>query len=108
VSLEKDHRASLRDSSIPPLAEAPSSGEPFDQIAADFQSLVLPGLSLLLSYPINDSHRIGITHWQHGQFFAYFPAITTFESILGDLYSSSVNNPGFNVSSNMDSSAPGD
>jgi len=40
----------------------------------------------------------GITHWQHGKFFGYFPGIVTFESILGDMYSSSVTNPGFNVS----------
>jgi hypothetical protein len=40
----------------------------------------------------------GITHWQHGKFFGYFPGIVTFESILGDIYSSSVTNPGFNVS----------
>lgn len=40
----------------------------------------------------------GITHWQHPKFFAYFPSIVTFESILGDMYSSSVTNPGFNVS----------
>lgn len=42
---------------------------------------------------------LGITHWQHGRFFAYFPAISTFESMLAELYSASVCNPGFNVSS---------
>lgn len=41
----------------------------------------------------------GITHWQHQKWFGYFPSVVTFESILGDLYSSSVTNPGFNVSS---------
>jgi aromatic-L-amino-acid decarboxylase len=40
----------------------------------------------------------GITHWQHPKFMAYFPAISTYESMLGELYSSSVSNPGFNVS----------
>lgn len=40
----------------------------------------------------------GITHWQHQKWFGYFPSVVTFESILGDLYSSSVTNPGFNVS----------
>ena len=39
----------------------------------------------------------GITHWQHPSFFAYFPTASTFEGILGELYSSSVSNPGFNV-----------
>jgi len=39
----------------------------------------------------------GLTHWQHPSFFAYFPAACTFEGVLGDLYSSSITNPGFNV-----------
>lgn len=41
----------------------------------------------------------GITHWQHPNFFAYFPTASTFEGLLGDLYSSSVANPTFSVSS---------
>lgn len=40
-----------------------------------------------------------MTHWQHGKFFAYFPSISTFESMLGELYAASVSNPGFSVSS---------
>ncbi|EIW65462.1 hypothetical protein TREMEDRAFT_70540 [Tremella mesenterica DSM 1558] len=60
--------------------EAPQTGQPFPSIARDFQRLILPG----------------ITHWQHPSFFAYFPAISTFESMLGDLYAASVSNPGFN------------
>lgn len=60
---------------------APAKGQSFDKISADFQSLIMPG----------------ITHWQHGKFFGYFPGVVTFESILGDMYSSSVTNPGFNV-----------
>ncbi|KAI9635328.1 putative aromatic-L-amino-acid decarboxylase [Dioszegia hungarica] len=60
--------------------EAPSTGEDFATVAADFQSLILPG----------------ITHWQHGKFMAYFPAISTFESMIADLYATSVSNPGFN------------
>lgn len=32
----------------------------------------------------------------HPSFFAYFPAANTFESVLGDMLSSSVCNPGFN------------
>lgn len=41
---------------------------------------------------------IGLTHWQHPSFFAYFPTGGTFEGILADLYSTSTPNPGFNVS----------
>ncbi len=37
-------------------AAAPEEGEPFDRIFADFERLILPG----------------ITHWNHPRFFAYF------------------------------------
>ncbi|TFK23692.1 aromatic-L-amino-acid decarboxylase [Coprinopsis marcescibilis] len=63
-------------------SSAPDAGEDFDQISDDFKELILPG----------------ITPWQHPSFFAYFPTSCTFEGILGDLYSSSVSNPGFNWS----------
>jgi hypothetical protein len=43
----------------------------------------------------------GITHWQHPSFFAFFPSITNFESILADMYATSVSNPGFNVSASL-------
>lgn len=49
---------------------------------------------VLKSQPIDS----GLTIWQHPSFFAYFPTASTFEGMLGDLYSSSVANPGFNVS----------
>ncbi|KAL6306954.1 pyridoxal phosphate-dependent transferase [Sparassis latifolia] len=58
----------------------PEVGEDFEVIADDFQKLIIPGL----------------THWQHPSFFAFFPTAGTFESMLGDLLSSSVSNPGFN------------
>ncbi|KAG9126716.1 hypothetical protein FRC07_002259 [Ceratobasidium sp. 392] len=60
--------------------EAPQKGEKFEDIARDFQQLIMPG----------------ITHWQHPSFFAYFPTANTHESVLADLLSSSVSNPGFN------------
>ncbi|KAH9848662.1 aromatic-L-amino-acid decarboxylase [Lenzites betulinus] len=58
----------------------PEDAEDFTAIADDFQKLILPG----------------ITNWQHPNFFAYFPTAGSFEGILGDLYASSVSNPGFN------------
>ncbi|EMD37052.1 hypothetical protein CERSUDRAFT_84071 [Gelatoporia subvermispora B] len=58
----------------------PEQGEDFTVIADDYQKYILPGL----------------THWQHPSFFAYFPTACTFEGILGDLYSTSTANPGFN------------
>jgi len=55
-------------------------GENFQAIADDYQKLIVPGMS----------------PWQHPSFFAYFPTAGTFESMLGDLYSSSIPTPGFN------------
>ncbi len=50
----------------------PVNGESFEQILADFDEVIMPG----------------ITHWQSPNFFAYFPANTSGPSILGDLLSS--------------------
>ena len=51
--------------------EAPVEGEPFDDLLADVDLLILPG----------------ITHWQSPNFFAYFPANNSGPSILGELLS---------------------
>ena len=51
------------------LPEAPPQhGQPFEDILADLQRVILPG----------------VTHWQSPNFFAYFPANTSFPSILGE------------------------
>lgn len=50
-------------------AQAPIEGEEMSVIFKDFQDIILPG----------------ITHWQHPKFFAYFPANTSFPSILGEM-----------------------
>ncbi|MGE0384004.1 MAG: pyridoxal-dependent decarboxylase [Gammaproteobacteria bacterium] len=49
--------------------QAPEHGEPFDRIMADFERVLMPG----------------ITHWQAPGFFAYFPAGGSYPSILGEL-----------------------
>src|SRR5215213_6038367 len=54
------------------LPEAPpEQGEPFSDVLADLDRVVLPG----------------VTHWQHPGFFGYFPANTSGPSVLGDLIS---------------------
>lgn len=58
---------------------APLDGEQWSDIAKDFDQIILPG----------------ITHWQHPGFLAFFPANTTYESILSDIYAGAVSNPGF-------------
>jgi aromatic-L-amino-acid decarboxylase len=51
---------------------APANGEPFAEILADIDQLILPG----------------VTHWQSPNFFAYFPCNASGPAILGDLLSS--------------------
>ena len=54
---------------LPPAP--PPTGEPFADMMADVDDIILPG----------------ITHWQSPNFFAYFPANASFPSILGELLS---------------------
>ena len=53
-------------------ASAPQKGEAFEQVIADVERVILPG----------------ITHWQSPNFFSYFPANASGPAILGDLLSS--------------------
>jgi aromatic-L-amino-acid/L-tryptophan decarboxylase len=55
-------------------AEAPQTGEPFESMVEDIDTIILPG----------------ITHWQSPNFFAYFPANASGPAILGDLLSSAL------------------
>lgn len=49
----------------------PATREPFENVIADLDRVVVPGL----------------THWQHPSFFAYFPGNSSYPSILGELVS---------------------
>jgi len=49
-------------------AEAPEDGEPFETIFADFETLVMPG----------------ITHWNHPRFFAYFSISATPAAVVAE------------------------
>jgi len=59
-------------SAIP--AEPPAQPEDMKQIFADFEHIIMPG----------------ITHWQHPGFFAYFPSNTSFPSLLAEMLSSAL------------------
>jgi aromatic-L-amino-acid decarboxylase len=50
----------------------PHEGEPFEALMRDLDEAIMPG----------------ITHWQSPNFFAFFPANTSYPSVLGDLLSS--------------------
>jgi aromatic-L-amino-acid decarboxylase len=59
-------------------ASAPDEGEPFDRIFADFERLILPG----------------VTHWNHPGFFAYFAITGSGPGILGEFLSAALNAQG--------------
>src|SRR4051812_36100253 len=54
---------------------APERGEPFDDIFADFERVLVPAL----------------THWNHPGFFAYFPATTSASGVLADFLAAALN-----------------
>jgi aromatic-L-amino-acid decarboxylase len=56
-------------------ASAPDSGEPMDQILADFEKLIVPAL----------------THWNHPRFMAYFSVSASAPGILAEMLSSVLN-----------------
>jgi aromatic-L-amino-acid decarboxylase len=56
-------------------SEAPAAGEPFDRIFADFERVILPG----------------ITHWNHPGFFAYFAITGSAPGILAEFLSAALN-----------------
>ncbi|BFZ64233.1 hypothetical protein YB2330_005372 [Saitoella coloradoensis] len=72
--VEPGYLASLLPTSIP------DHGEPWSQIQSDIEDKIVPGL----------------THWQHPNFLAFFPANATFPGILGDMYSTAFTCAAFN------------
>jgi len=74
-----DYRASLRDRPVRATtvpgeiarripASPPAQGEAMETIFADFEEIVMPGM----------------THWQHPRFFAYFPANSAPASVVAE------------------------
>jgi aromatic-L-amino-acid decarboxylase len=61
---------------LPP--HPPEQGEPFEQVLADLESVILPGL----------------THWQSPSWFGYFPCNASGPSILGELLSAGLGQQG--------------
>lgn len=59
---------------------APEHPEPWPSIQADVEAKIIPGL----------------THWQSPNFMAFFPALVTYPSLLGEMYSAAFTAPAFN------------
>lgn len=59
--------------------EAPEDPESYDDIMSDVETKIMPGM----------------THWQHPQFHAYFPTLTSYPSIIADMLSDAINCIGF-------------
>jgi len=55
-------------------SEAPLQGENIAGMLKDLDSVILPG----------------ITHWQHPSFHAYFPANSSYESVLGEMVTAAI------------------
>ena len=55
-------------------SEAPLQGESMESILNDLDSVILPG----------------ITHWQHPSFHAYFPANSSYESLMGEMVTAAI------------------
>lgn len=58
----------------------PESPEPFQAVITDVDQLLLPG----------------VTHWNHPDYFAYFPSNASLSSVLGDLICSGIGGIGLN------------
>ncbi len=80
-----DYLANIRDYPVQPNLEPgairallpaapPEQPEPFEQIAADFKQLILPGMM----------------HWGHPGFFGYFPANTSPPSLLAEMLTATI------------------
>jgi len=81
-----DYRENIAKQRISPAAKpgaiiaalptaAPESGEPLEQIFADIERLILPG----------------VMHWAHPQFMGYFGATTTAPGVLAEMITAALN-----------------
>ncbi|CAF4248255.1 unnamed protein product, partial [Adineta steineri] len=59
--------------------EAPQHGEQWEDIFKDIDRVIMPG----------------ITHWQSPYMHAYFPALNSYPSLLGDMLANGLNQIGF-------------
>ncbi|KAJ2634506.1 hypothetical protein GGF40_004158, partial [Coemansia sp. RSA 1286] len=60
--------------------QAPEAPEAFEKIQKDIHDKIMPGM----------------THWQSGNFFGWFPSNSSFPAMIGDMYSTMFDVVGFN------------
>lgn len=58
---------------------APVEGEDWTKIFSDMENVIMPG----------------VTHWQSPHMHAYFPALASYPSMLGEMLSNAINCVGF-------------
>uniref|UniRef100_A0A6Q2X5Z9 Histidine decarboxylase n=1 Tax=Esox lucius TaxID=8010 RepID=A0A6Q2X5Z9_ESOLU len=58
---------------------APAESEDWDRIFTDIEKIIMPG----------------VVHWQSPHMHAYYPALTSWPSMLGDMLADAINNIGF-------------
>ncbi len=61
-------------------SSTPEEGESWETIQADIDRVIIPGL----------------THWQSPKFMAFFPCNSSYEAMIGDMYSGAFNAAAFN------------
>lgn len=81
----KDCAPTLEPGFLKPLLpdQAPENGESFAAVMKDVENKIIPG----------------ILHWNHPNFFAYFPSGNSYPSLLGELLSSAFGGIGFSWAS---------
>ncbi|KAJ9576935.1 hypothetical protein L9F63_006501 [Diploptera punctata] len=91
VDYVADYLESLRDRAVLPSVkpgylintipkEAPQHPEKWQEVLKDMDSVFMPG----------------VTHWQSPNFHAYFPCLTSYPSIVGEILSAGINSIGLN------------
>ncbi len=92
IDLIVDYQQALSDEAIPCQSsvepgylldsleqEAPEEGQEWTRINEEIKQKIIPGM----------------THWQHPNFFAYFPSQVSPPALLGDMVANAMNQPGF-------------
>ena len=77
-------------------ASPPHDPEPWEDVMKDVEDKIMVAINDILDIIIIIIiTKVGMTHWQHPRFHAYFPAGNSFPSILADMLSGAIGCVGF-------------